>query len=503
MSLLGLPAWAYAAGLAGLAAALLGLHLLRIRLRRQTVDSLLFFRQVGAVHKPRVLLGRPSRWLSFALGMALLAAAWTAFAGPRGADGAPSRVVLVDATAQAPAGSSRSAALLRAVEALAADAGLGPRGRIVAFGPGAVTIWSAGEPLGRGAERLAALPDRGTASSRIWAALGEAARSLRPGDEILVLGGPPDLPDRIDGIPLLRAAVEDLSAAPAIVSVRLTDTPEAGGGRALRIEAGSGGGPGAVRVELGAGEALAADIDTAAGATAVVELGPLPDRALPALEILVTHGGGASARTRIDIPEARPLRVHVGADRPPAVALAVEADPRLEPAADLAAAEVAVVLAGSGGLPPELPALIVEPGQGERIRQPRRTAACPLPLGLRDRVRPAAALHAEPGEVWVEDAASGAALVRRSGIRIQIVGWLLDDPTHRDVPALILAAVHALDARPPVVVGPLAAPLPAPVAAPAALAARADAWPWIPVLLLCALLALCTDAWLHHRSRIA
>ena len=62
MRLLGLTPAVFVAGLAVLAGTLLALHLLRVRVRRVTVETLLFFKSLGEVTRPRVLPGRPARF---------------------------------------------------------------------------------------------------------------------------------------------------------------------------------------------------------------------------------------------------------------------------------------------------------------------------------------------------------------------------------------------------------------------------------------------------------
>src|SRR5690606_20913046 len=113
---------------------------------------LLFFRQVGAVRKPRVLLGAPARWLSYALGLLLLAALWTAFAKPVSTADGPSRAIVLDASAGSASSAREGGTALAALTAEAlrlAGEGLGPRGRVVSAGPAVRGLWSAGEPLQR------------------------------------------------------------------------------------------------------------------------------------------------------------------------------------------------------------------------------------------------------------------------------------------------------------------------------------------------------------------
>lgn len=494
MTLLGLPLGGFLLGLAGLATALFGLHLLRIRLRRQTVDSLLFFRQVGTVHKPRVLLGRPSRWLSFLLGLLLLAAAWTAFARPRSTADGPSRVLLVDATAAARADAVGTALATQAAQ-IVDEAGLGPRGRVMMFGAGVSTVWQAGEPVERLGERLAAEPAGGSPAA-VWTALQSAARELGPDDEIVVLGGPAALPDQVGGVPVQRARAPGTAPAAGIAGVRLSATMP----RMLEVEVATAGA--SAQLSLSSGEARIATLPVTApaGATTVVELGPLADAAAE-LSIELIGAGGTASVVDVAVPERHVVPVHVAAGLPPSVALAIAADGGLE-RAPIEGAEAAVVHAGTA-VPEGLPALIVHDGVVAAERAPRRTAACPLPLSLRDRAVTGTALPAGDGEVWVEDVLTGAALVRRSGDLVHTVAWLLDAPAHRDVPALVLGSLHVLAPRTRLDVGPTIAPSPGGAAADPELDARGAAWPFVAMFLVLALIGLLADAVLHHRGRIA
>ena len=127
MTLFGLSPAAFAVGLAALFGGVALLHLLRVRLRRVEVDTLLFFQLAGALRQPRVLPGKPARWLSLLLAALAVFAAWTAFAEPRAGREAPSRVVVVE-----PAAGELREQRLQTVRELVAQGGLGPRGAVLA-----------------------------------------------------------------------------------------------------------------------------------------------------------------------------------------------------------------------------------------------------------------------------------------------------------------------------------------------------------------------------------
>ena len=506
MSLLGISPLAWGLGLFGFAAGLFALHLLRVRLRRQTVDSLLFFRQVGAVRRPRGLLGAPSRWLSYALGLALLAALWTAFANPVPRSDGPSRSIVIDASAGSaalrPDGSTTRAALTAQAEQLADD-GLGPRGRVISAGVQPRGLWSDGEPLQRIDERGSALGTGGS-SSTLWSALAAAADGLAEGDEIVLLGGPRELPAAVGAIPLRRAAAIDATAIAGVVAVRRTP----GSTTALEIEVTTGGGAATVRARDGGRLVASSVVEAAAGASARTVLGPLPEDAGTLSIDVLPEGGVAGPAVEVGPIGIPRIRVHVSERVPAAARLAIEADPRAE-LSGMDQAEV-LVATDADALPADRAALIFDVGSGARPRRPRRTASCPRPRGLRDRARSSATALAgvEDAVVWVEDAGSGEPLVISEDAgghpRIRAVSWLLEPLSHRDVPALVLGAVHALAAPAPLSVrGALTAPAPAGAASAPELDDRAGAFPLSLALLAVALLLLAADIWLHHRGRTA
>src|SRR5262245_38502923 len=98
MRWLGLSPLAFAIGLAALAALAFALHLLRVRLRRVEVDTLLFFPADVPDPERRELIGRPSRWPSLLLALLLVTALWTVFAELRIDRAAPSAAVVLCAS---------------------------------------------------------------------------------------------------------------------------------------------------------------------------------------------------------------------------------------------------------------------------------------------------------------------------------------------------------------------------------------------------------------------
>lgn len=217
MNLVGLSPAAFAIGLAALALTLGALHVLRVRMRRQVVDSLLFFRSAALQARPRVLGQRLARLGSFLVGLLLLALAWAAFAEPFASPAAASRVIVVDRSAAAQATTSAGTPLAAQFDAelapLVDEFGLGPRGAVLAVGPSPRTVLRADEPSSRLAERLATLPIGG-APANVASAVVAAAKGLRVGDEVLVLGGPPRLPEELDGVRVRRAELPAAQAMP-------------------------------------------------------------------------------------------------------------------------------------------------------------------------------------------------------------------------------------------------------------------------------------------------
>ena len=113
----------------GLAIAAL-LHLLRVRLRRVPVESLLFFQLAGMVRQPRVLWGSPRRLLALALCVALVGSLISAWAGLRSNATGSSRVVVWEGPFDAEADLHP--------ELLSAASRLGPHGAVLTLDQGMV-----------------------------------------------------------------------------------------------------------------------------------------------------------------------------------------------------------------------------------------------------------------------------------------------------------------------------------------------------------------------------
>ncbi len=428
---------ALGAALAALAAGVLGLHLLRVRLRRVTVDSLLFFRMVGEVQRPRVLGGRPARWASLLLLLLAVAALALAAARPvdRGGDG-PSQVLVVDWTRADDALVERATAL--------AEHGLGPDGRVLAFAERCWTVLDAGEPPHLLDARLDAT-EAGGSAAHLWNALEVARTGLDAADRIVVLGGPEELPSELAGIPLVRELpFADAPARPRICRVMLDPrdglhevVDVATGGAALEVRL-------LVDGEVAATQRVASE---PRGATRV-RLGPLPETACTVrIELGDEPAGGLDALERTEVDRS-PIPVLVADGLPTAITRAITADPRLT-VADPDDARAALAVAATAH--PELPTLVLVTGtEPDLDRQPRSTRDCPLPLSLRDRQTRAPAFTASDDEhVWIEDCAQGAALLTARNEdtaprSIRLAAWLLDDDAHRDVPVLVSGSLRWL-----------------------------------------------------------
>lgn len=546
MQWLGLPAALVGLGALAIGALLLALHLLRVRLRRVPVDTLLFFRAAGAVQRPRTLLGPPRRLLAWLLAFATAAACWLAFADPRSAGTAPSRIVIVAPDGTTDAG---GLALLNAALEFADHAGLGPNGGVWLAATPPQNLRTADEPSWRAQLRTKDLVRSG-AGAALPATLQLAADRLGPrGDgEIVVFGGIGPLPASAGGHAIVRRAPPGAPAAGfACVVVEETEP------RALRVE------------PIGAADGDELVVRPASGEASLVRVPAAASVRIPGiatgqhqLTVALMRGDEVRAEIELPVPAQRTAAVALGTGIPDPVRLAVEADPLLE-ADPQAALQVTLDPTVDG------PALVLEAGVGAAPRSVAVSARCPLPLAFADLRRAEASALAVRAEqqVWIEDRLSGAPLVAleraRSGApRLHVVAWLLEDAHRRDVPRLLagglrhLAGVGApavLMARVPVPLrlatpivehapaGPvtwLAAPAPvnlqpelpgalaltdafghpleasvvavdAPlvVTAPAAPAAsRAGPVRWLVPLLLLALCGLLVDLYLHHRGRL-
>ncbi len=453
MTLFGVSPLVFGMVAVALAAVVSALHLLRVRLRRVDVDTLLFFRLAGSVRQPRVLPGRPARWLAWLLATLAALAAWAAVADPRVDLQAPSRVVVLE---PAPPGAVWEARLAALHEVL--RGGLGPRGAVLAAAAPPLLLLRADEPRRALAERLRALPERAATGTAV-AALIRAADQLGPADEVLWIGGPPpavELPVplravlRGDVAPLVVHGARWQRVAGAPPSLVITVTAVAGGEAALRT------GEGEVQAELlpGFGE---------------VTLGPLVAPPAPAaVPRLLLRAGATQLGCDVPFPAAAPLRVFLAADLPAdlreVVAAAIAVDDELAPAADAGDADVLVAATDAVD---ERPRLVLTPGEGGGPRLAVLAGTAPLELSLRDRTRrDASALPLSPAEAgvtpWVMDAAAGGVLVAATRHdqrrRVHVVDWLLAPQTHADVLPLLVTALRALGGRPEAVLAGVGEP---------------------------------------------
>lgn len=461
MNLFGLSPAALALLAGGLAAAVLLLHLLRIRLRQVEVDTLLFLRLAGAVRQPRVLLGIPSRWLALLLALLAVLSGLLAIADPRGGFDQPSRIVLVE-----PATGSEGEARIAMARELAATKGLGPRGAVMAATADPVVLLRAGEPL----QALRRAPPSAPSPTGTAAGLAAASSLLRSGDEIVWIGSGP--------VPAAVRALEDRALQPAekSVPVRSLGAPGQVNGALQAVEwrrldggefalAVTTVGPAGCRltVSAGANELARAEV---AHAVATTELGPFRASGTVALELAAA---GGVHRVELAVPAAEPCRVHVEGDVGGPVASALRAliavDANFAAASGAADARVVVAAADADDARPRL---VVHEGDGSGARLARLAPGSPVDLSLRDREqREARALPELAGIVpWVEDVMQRAVLAGaredQGRLRVHIVRWLLEPETHGDVPLLLRESLLQLagcpGARVAVVGVPLAVP---------------------------------------------
>lgn len=524
MTLFGLSPAVFLIGAGALAAGLVLLHLLRVRLRTVDVDTLLFFRLAGALQKPRVLPGKPARWLAFALALLAALCAWGAVAEPRTGLQQPSRFVvvepdLVDAQARA----EQAASLV--------GTGLGPRGAVLAATLPPVRLLAAGEPVDVLTARWTALRTVQSPVGEVEALRAVADASL-PQDQLLWIGGAAPA----TASPVVHVPVATVSGA-AVRQLRWQRV--AGGALALVLRCDGGG----VAAELRHGALVLASGSAPPGVGELV-LGPvLVPNGAATLQCVIA---GAGAPFDVPLPTRAPRAVFVAADVPAefaaAVSAVVSADPELQPAGDPATADV--VVAGADDGIDARPRLVLLPGVGLAPRLAVSTPDAPVGCSLRDmRRRAAEALPPlEGARVWIADAVSGEALVAATAadqrLRVFVVDWLMQPVSHADVPLLLATALRALGGVPEVhtaVAGhPFAVPaafppvvrpgavLPVggslPVAAGAGFAVQiagtaatapevavdgfGGAGRWTPWLLLLLVVLLAVDAILFHRGRL-
>lgn len=447
MTFFGLSPAVFAVGLAALLAGVALLHLLRVRLRRVEVDTLLFFQLAGSLRQPRVLPGKPARWLSLLIAALAVGAAWLAFAEPRAGLEARSRIVVVE-----PAAGELRDQRLAAVREIVADGGLGPRGAVLAAGPSPTVLLAADEPVEALDVRSHDLPTAGGKADAV-AALRAAQDRLGAGDEIVWVGA------RAPRIASTVPVVERTRGRDAAIELRDVQWVRAGENAWIQLDVTAPAGARASLFDAGGAEVASA---TFAAAPQQVLLGPVSATA-GALRLRLAAENGAH-EVELPAPPAEPLRVFVAADLPAGLAAALrtlcDVDPELELAPSADGAHVLVTDARDAAPRPTL-SLETGVGGGERLAQCAATS--PLALSLRDRAHAdAAALAPSPASVattvWVEDLAQGAplALAERpadgagagaGAARVRIVQWLLQPATHADVPALLAGALRMLDDR--------------------------------------------------------
>lgn len=455
MTLFGLSPATFALGAAALLAVVMLLHLLRVRLRRVDVDTLLFFQLAGALRQPRVLPGRPARLWSLLLAALAVLAAWSAFAEPHVEATAKSRIVVVE-----PASGALREARLAAAHELVDHQGLGPRGAVLAAGSSPCVLAAAGEPADAVHLRAAGLPPNGDKADGVRA-LRAAQDLLQPGDELVWIGG--EMPDIAASLPVQALP----RGGDAAVLLRTAQWLRSSAGAWLLLDV--SGASGRVVLHGNGGELASAAL---VPAPQQLQLGPIAAGDL--LDLRLSIGG---QELELPPPPGDALKVHIAADVPlelaAALAALLDVDAELRAVDDVAAADVLVTTAD---VDDARPCLVLAAGVGGGARMATLEAASPVALSLRDRQpREAAALAVVDGAtVWVEDRDTGEPLVqawRRDGrLRVAVVDWLLAPATHADVPVLLGSALQLLGGRPAMKLAIAGAPL----RLPAVIAAAAD-----------------------------
>ncbi|MBK9383456.1 MAG: hypothetical protein IPN34_01330 [Planctomycetes bacterium] len=444
MSLFGLSSTALLLGALALLATLFVLHLLRVRLRRVEVDTLLFFERLGSVKQPRALPGSPARWLAFALAAAALLATWLAFADPRSGLDEPSRFLVVE-----PAEGALLAQRLDEAERWVRERGLGPRGAVIAAAATPTPWLRSDEPLEllRARAARAAHPSDAAAKAR---ALAQIAARASERDEVVWIGGrAPAL-----GAPLAlreawieeRLLLEWHGARWSHTLLAESDTPQ----RVLELEGRSSEPLALVLLDASGASLARAELGVGAFSVALAASSPSAEGA-PRCALQVLRADAEIHRWVLPTPSARARRVALAGDLAEPLARALRAlialDPRFELQAEVASAELIVAAADEAADP--RPRLVLSPGVGDGERRAELARSAPFALALRDRTRrDAPALAAGAGTAWVEDLRRGAVLARAavdaSGPRVEIVDWLLDPPTHADTPRLLAGALEFL-----------------------------------------------------------
>ncbi|MBL8898619.1 MAG: hypothetical protein JNM84_13365 [Planctomycetes bacterium] len=445
MSFFGLSPAALLLGALALLAALFALHLLRVRLRRVEVDTLLFFERSGSVRQPRALLGSPSRWLAFLLAALALLATWLAWADPRTGLDRPARFVVIE-----PATGALLEQRLDEAERWVRERGLGPRGAVIAAAATPTPWLASDEPLEllRARATSAAHASDGAAHARAFALL--ATRALA-GDEVVWIGGP--APAHTGAFALREARIEaplalkwsaaswshSFLAEPSVLQLEL----EGRCSEALTLALADANGSELARAEIAAG-VFSAKLDS-----------PTPRVEDPSsVTLRVLRANAELGRFELPVPSARKQRIAFDPKLDESLARALRAilalDPRCEPSADFGVAELVIAPEDDANDP--RPRLVLTTGVGGGERQAELARTAPFALSLRDRARrDAPALAEGPGTPWVEDLRQGAALARATaearGPRVEIATWLLEPATHADTPRLLAGALEFLAGR--------------------------------------------------------
>jgi hypothetical protein len=449
MNLLGLSPTAFFVGLAALSVGLFGLHLLRVRLRREVVDSLLFFQQVADVQRPRTLLGAPRRWLAFLLALLAIFLLWFRYAEPGFTAQGPSRVILLDAS-RAMAERPLPDSIWRRGRELSESSGLGPRGAVFAIGSSSELLLSPGEAPSLLESRAATL-ERASSITGLYPALDAAAEQLGSQGEIVWIGRPLPLPTSWQGLPLRSLDPGERSRI-GLSSVRWTE------GR-LQLHCWAESGEFSVSPIADDNSSELTRLFSESPAIVVYELAPPQGtELLPLRYRLADRQGPDQLDIQLELPLPKIVRVQLpGLEEDPRGTNAIfEAIVSADPGLELATGQQADVRVSGrdSSASNTIPTLEILPGVEEGTRHAQVTEAAPRGLVLRNarsesgRILPAAA----PDEVtraWIIDVASGAALVRAvrkpgAPVRIQCVDWLLGLEDDRDLPLLLGEALRVL-----------------------------------------------------------
>ena len=339
MSFANLPLWGVLAGIAGLAAVLFLLQLLRIRHVEVAVPTTLFWRAAAREAPVRILPGRFRHPLAYLLVLLICALLWLAFAGPLAADNRAEayRVLFLDGSAHSSSGDDFE----QAVNALNADlAGL-PEGR-------REVIWGGA----RNVKLLKPGEDRLLLDHRLAALAPEAAPSAL-GEQLRLLSLPGNAPDNVELViygraPAFAAALERLPPGMRVSrAIEYPESPPNRGIAALGVDTAASGRWDRVDVLIrvaGTDGAVSADglvVHVDGLVLAGERLHRLADD-LVAVHDLPADGRLVEARlepvdampvddtARLRLPVRKVIGVVLADDLNPALRNAIEADPGLE-----------------------------------------------------------------------------------------------------------------------------------------------------------------------------